>query len=140
MKKKQSGIESGRTVHEQDPLAERFEQLVEEARRDPCIMALWLDGSRGKGVNVTAHLEAAEAVSPLLAAIFALHGRVKPYHKYLQWELETYPLDKFPWKANTLISHLLDIIERGDTEVLVEVRRKTPAPHLKDQVLGIVQK
>ena len=33
--------------------AEQFVRLVEEARHDPHIVALWLDGSRGKGVKVT---------------------------------------------------------------------------------------
>jgi len=220
-----------------DPLAEAFTQLVEEAKRDPNIVALWLDGSRGKGVNVTeqsdydvriivkenvidayqekykrkekpgldlnvmpetyferyaeygtpyawdrynfahlkalvdktggkiqqlinakgcvsledqrkiipgcldafvnqvyraakcwrdgnpiaARLEAAEAISPLLTAMFALHGRVKPYYKYLQWELNTYPLDKFPWNSKTLISLLLRILEQGNTELLIDL-------------------
>lgn len=53
--------------------------------------------------------------------MFALHGRVKPYYKYLVWELKTYPLDKFPWETDAFISKLLSIIERGDTEVLVEL-------------------
>ena len=35
-------------------------------------------------------------------AMFALHGRMKPYYKYLQWELETYPLVQFPWTSERL--------------------------------------
>ena len=219
------------------PLAEQFARLVEESRRDPHIIALWLDGSRGKEVKVTEHsdydigmivtvdtldiyrtkyehsdldlgvmalkdfetyadygtreewdrynfthlkvivdktdgyvqqlidakgcippekqreivsenldaflnqvyraakcrrdgdkiaaqFEAAEALSPLLVAIFALHGRVKPYYKYLLWELETYPLDKFSWKTDTFITQMLNVVKQGDTEVLITLLQK----------------
>ncbi|MFG2043855.1 hypothetical protein [Dactylosporangium sp. NPDC048998] len=28
----------------------------------------------------------------LLETVFALHGRLRPYNKYLQWELDNFPL------------------------------------------------
>ena len=49
------------------------------------------------GDPVASQLEAAEGVKPFLDAIFALHdGRLRPYYKYLAWELreETYPLER----------------------------------------------
>ena len=55
IKKRQHEGEFIQPDKERAPLAEQFAQLVEEARRDPHIVALWLDGSRGKGVKVTEH-------------------------------------------------------------------------------------
>jgi hypothetical protein len=34
-------------------------------------------------------------VSWLLETVFALHERLRPYNKYLQWELENFPLPTF---------------------------------------------
>ncbi|MDP9302594.1 MAG: nucleotidyltransferase domain-containing protein [Actinomycetota bacterium] len=45
------------------------------------------DGEEG-----AARLDHAEAVTPALEAIFALESRVRPYNRYLAWELERHPL------------------------------------------------
>ncbi|WP_238016103.1 nucleotidyltransferase domain-containing protein [Dactylosporangium sp. AC04546] len=37
-------------------------------------------------------LDAAESVAWLLECVFAMHGRLRPYNKYLQWELDSFPL------------------------------------------------
>jgi predicted nucleotidyltransferase len=62
--------------------------------------------SRRDGDLVAAALDTAESVSWLLTTIFALHGRLRPYNKYLRWELTTYPLQE-PWSATTLPQRLL---------------------------------
>ncbi|MEU8079597.1 nucleotidyltransferase domain-containing protein [Catellatospora citrea] len=54
-----------------------------------------------------ARLEEMESVSWFLFTLFALHGRVRPYNKYLRWELETYPLGE-PWDAATLPLRVAD--------------------------------
>jgi len=54
-----------------------------------------------------ARLDEIEAPSWFLEALFALYERVRPYNKYLRWELETYPLPA-PWIADSLISTLPD--------------------------------
>lgn len=47
------------------------------------------------GDSAASRLEAAEGVPPFLDATFALHGgRLRPYYKYLAWELEAYPLER----------------------------------------------
>ncbi|MGC4891495.1 nucleotidyltransferase domain-containing protein [Micromonospora sp. DT227] len=56
---------------------------------------------------VLARLEEMESVSWLLTALFALHGRVRPYNKYLRWELRTFPLGE-PWNADTFPERLAD--------------------------------
>jgi len=57
--------------------------------------------------HTLARLELMESVSWFLATLFALHGRVRPYNKYLRWELETYPLGGL-WDAETLPERLAD--------------------------------
>jgi hypothetical protein len=39
------------------------------------------------GLSVEARLDAAESVAPFLTGLFAVHGRVRPFNKYLRWEL-----------------------------------------------------
>jgi hypothetical protein len=46
------------------------------------------------GNELAAHLEAAQALPSYLAYVFALHGRIRPYPKYLPWELQHYPLSQ----------------------------------------------
>jgi predicted nucleotidyltransferase len=54
-----------------------------------------------------ARLEEIEAAPWFLETLFALHGRVRPYNKYLRWELDTHPLPA-PWTADFLISTLIE--------------------------------
>ncbi|MCL8024318.1 SDR family oxidoreductase [Nocardioides sp. BSK12Z-3] len=62
-------------------------------------------------------LDAAESVPWLLDTVFSLGGRVRPYHKYLPWELEQHPLPG--WTADGLLS----LVERtldGDPAAIRE--------------------
>ncbi|OKI68926.1 nucleotidyltransferase domain-containing protein [Micromonospora sp. CB01531] len=54
--------------------------------------------SRRDGNTLAATLDERDSVPWLLTTVFALHGRLRPYNKYLRWELETYPLPA-PWMA-----------------------------------------
>lgn len=61
--------------------------------------------------------DAVESISWLLWTVFALHGRVRPYNKYLPWELRTHPLDGWP------ADDLLGLVERtleGDVDAIRE--------------------
>jgi hypothetical protein len=66
--------------------------------------------------NATAsHVEAAEGIKPFLQAVFCLHDRrVAPFYRYLDWELENYPLDKLEIDSSTLSDALLSIVKSGD--------------------------
>ena len=44
------------------------------------------------GRELESRLDAAESLPWLLDVIFSLAGRVRPYHKYLPWELREHPL------------------------------------------------
>ncbi|WP_250008847.1 nucleotidyltransferase domain-containing protein [Actinoplanes sp. M2I2] len=52
--------------------------------------------SRRDGHPEAAALDEQESVGWLLGTAFALHGRLRPYNKYLEWELATHPLPP-PW-------------------------------------------
>jgi hypothetical protein len=56
------------------------------------------------GLVDAARLDAGESVSPFLTALFALHGRVRPFNKYLRWELEELPIAG--WDAGALLERL----------------------------------
>jgi predicted nucleotidyltransferase len=58
-------------------------------------------------------LDAAESVPYFLVTLFALHERVRPYNKYLRWELEEHPLPGGEWSAARLLP-LLDAVGAGD--------------------------
>ncbi len=66
------------------------------------------------GLTTAALLDAAESVSPFLSALFAMHERVRPFNKYLAWELEQYPLGDRVWAAAALIPRLQRIVSSGD--------------------------
>jgi nucleotidyltransferase-like protein len=58
-------------------------------------------------------LDAAEAIPHALRTIFALEDRVRPYNKYLEWELRHHSLGN--WNADELLP-LLDSVLTGDPE------------------------
>lgn len=59
------------------------------------------------------HLEAAESVHYALAFLFAAEGRVKPFAKYLEWELQTHPL-QLPMAAENLLAMINKILTTAD--------------------------
>ena len=64
-----------------------------------------------------ARLEAALSIPAFLNVIFAIHkGRLRPYFKYLKWELETFPLTKFPIDTEEIISMLMKILDSADSK------------------------
>jgi hypothetical protein len=69
-------------------------------------------------------LDAAESVPWLLDTIFTLSGRVRPYHKYLPWELENHPLTD--WPAEELLAVLQDTLD-GDPASIRETFTRVEA-------------
>jgi predicted nucleotidyltransferase len=65
------------------------------------------------GNEQAGRLDAAESVPYFLVTLFALHERVRPYNKYLRWELEEHPLPGGEWSAERLLP-LLDAVVAGD--------------------------
>jgi predicted nucleotidyltransferase len=70
-------------------------------------------------------LDAVEAVPHALRTIFALGGRVRPYNKYLEWELRHHPLEG--WTADELLP-LLDRVLTGEPEAQRELFKRIEEP------------
>ena len=67
------------------------------------------------GRRFEARLDASESVPWLLDVVFSLAGRVRPYNKYLPWELHHHPVEGWP------ADELLGVLERtiaGDPEAI----------------------
>lgn len=73
------------------------------------------------GNIIAAHLDAIEGIPFLLDALFALEGRVRPYNKYLAWELDNHPLKLFPWKRGELMKKIISIIKNGKVHIPLEL-------------------
>jgi hypothetical protein len=66
------------------------------------------------GLEAEAHLDAAESIPPLLVTLFALEGRVRPYNRFLRWELETHSLRQQFCEPEALVPRLVQIAGTGD--------------------------
>jgi predicted nucleotidyltransferase len=58
------------------------------------------------GRPLQARLDAAESLPWLLHVVFTLAGRVRPYNKYLPWELREHPLDVPEWSAEAFLPEI----------------------------------
>ena len=67
------------------------------------------------GDPVAGRLDAAESAPYFLVTLFALHERVRPYNKYLRWELEQHPLPGDEWSAARLLP-TLEAVVAGDLD------------------------
>ena len=77
------------------------------------------------GDAVGHRLEASELVRPFLQAVFCLHDRrLVPYYKYLEWELERYPLEKLRLSSEELVGDLLTILDSADYRVQQKLLRE----------------
>jgi hypothetical protein len=83
--------------------------------------------NRRDGCDDLARLEEVEAAPWFLWTLFALYGRVRPYNKYLRWELDTHPLPA-PWTADYLIKA---VAERPST-LFAELERAARAKGFGD--------
>lgn len=116
-----------RTQGELSMLAERQATVSQEEARSILVTHDRLDGwvnyayralkSDRDGRTLERRLDAAESMPWALDTIFTLHGRVRPYHKYLPWELQHHPLPG--WTAEELLG-LLERTLDGDPEALRE--------------------
>ena len=69
------------------------------------------------GRALESRLDAVESVPWLLDTIFTLAGRVRPYHKYLPWELREHPVEG--WPAEVLLPLLTRTLD-GDPAAIRE--------------------
>ena len=93
-------------------------------RESKQVLETYLDGyinyvyrslkSARDGRDFVARLDAVESLPWMLAVIFAFERRVRPYNKYLAWELRTHPLERPEWQATTLLPELEAILGNAD--------------------------
>jgi hypothetical protein len=69
------------------------------------------------GRDLERRLDATESVPWLLDTVFSLAGRVRPYHKYLPWELREHPIEG--WPAEVLLPLLTRTLD-GDPSAIRE--------------------
>jgi predicted nucleotidyltransferase len=75
------------------------------------------------GNELAGRLDAAESLPYFLTTLFALYERVRPYNKYLRWELEEHPLPGEEWSAERLLP-LLASVAAGDVAAQRSLFRK----------------
>ncbi|EWT00397.1 hypothetical protein N865_15870 [Intrasporangium oryzae NRRL B-24470] len=108
-------------VHRQAILTPTEQDAVLGARLDGYVNLVYraLKADR-EGRETGRRLDAAESVPWLLDVVFALGGRVRPYNKYLAWELREHPLAVPEWSADVLVPQLEALLD-GDPAALREV-------------------
>lgn len=97
-------------------VAEAEEILVAHDRLDGWINYAYraLKSDRD-GRALERRLDAAESIPWLLDTVFTLAGRVRPYHKYLPWELREHPLPG--WEPDELVG-LIEATLDGDPSAI----------------------
>lgn len=70
-----------------------------------------------EGRPAQCRLDAAEAAPWLLDVVFTLNARVRPYNKYLEWELVEHPLPQPAWEASRLLEVVSGMLD-GDAGAL----------------------
>jgi hypothetical protein len=66
------------------------------------------------GRGLEGRLDAAESISWLLDFLFAAHDRVRPFNKWLRWELQNHPLSE-PW-AESVLTRIEAVLSTGDLD------------------------
>ena len=85
---------------------------------------------------LAAHLDAVESVPQLLNVVFGHEGRLRPYNKFLEWELKNYPLQHLPWPSEDFIQAIGKVLQIGDIEIMKDFYRKLCATSLGNQGSG----
>jgi len=62
--------------------------------------------SHRDGRDLETRLDAAVSLDWLLHVVFTLAGRLRPYNKYLLWELREHPLEVPEWSAEAFLPEI----------------------------------
>jgi len=103
-----------RVIDEKGRLSEAEARELAPAALDGYMNSLYRSLKRP---GLGGRLHAAEANASLMTCLFALEGRVRPFHDYLEWELETYPLDGWADLPNLLEGDPHELFRRVETHV-----------------------
>ncbi len=98
--------------------AEARRMLLEGDQLDGYInMAFRALKSERDGRALESRLDAAESVHWWLDVVFTLEGRVRPYNKYLPWELREHALSVPEWSADRLLPQVEAVLD-GDADAV----------------------
>jgi hypothetical protein len=114
-----TGGELTRVVAEQESLPAGTRDAVVREALDDYVNQTY------RSLRYGTRLDAVEAIPPALRTIFALENRVRPYNKYLEWELRNHPLEG--WSADELLP-LLDRVLAGEPAAQRELFRQIEEP------------
>jgi hypothetical protein len=114
-----TGGELAQVVAEQESLPDGSRNSIVREALDDYINQTY------RSLRYGTRLDAVEAVAPALRTIFALENRVRPYNKYLEWELRHHPVEG--WTADELLP-LVDRLLTGDPEAQHELFRRIEEP------------
>jgi predicted nucleotidyltransferase len=93
-------------------VAEARRMLLEGNQLDGYVnMAYRALKSDRDGRRLECRLDAAESVHWWLDVVFTLEGRVRPYNKYLPWELREHPLSVPEWSAERLLPQVEAVLD-----------------------------
>jgi hypothetical protein len=109
-----TGGELARIVAERESLPSGCREAVVREALDGYINQTY------RSLRYGTRLDAAESVPYALRTIFAFADRVRPYNKYLEWELRHHPLDG--WTPDGFLS-LIDRVVEGDRDAQHELFR-----------------
>ncbi len=70
------------------------------------------------GASLAGHLDAAEAVSWLVAYLFTRECRESPYHKFLAWELDVHPLAQPLERNDRVLDAIRTVLVSGAPDAL----------------------
>jgi Nucleotidyltransferase domain len=114
-----------------DKTGEVAEQLRAVTTVDPASAGEPLDGyvncyyrsakNARVGLELASLLDAQESIPWFLQFVFNVHGRIRPYNKWLEWELREHPLAS----CNVQLSQLEHIARTGDLTAQQALFRET---------------
>lgn len=73
--------------------------------------------SHRNGQPEAARLDSTESVASMLDVVFALYGRIRPYNKYLAWELTEHPIPGPEWQDGKLLRRINGLLEGSEAAV-----------------------
>jgi len=105
-----------RLVREKGTLSLDTARGVAAGRLDDYVNCLYRAAKNERsGLVEEARLDAAESMSPLLDFLFAVAGRVRPFNKFLRYELERRPLEDPAFTVDALLGGVA-AIRAGDPD------------------------
>ena len=80
------------------------------------------------GEHRAAHLDAVESIPWALRLVFALHGRVRPTNRYLEWELAHHPFEDPAWDGTWLLGIVAALLRDGSPAAQRELFARLEGP------------